>query len=103
MPYAYQNKLDEYIKKLSDEGTITRSKSSFNSPFIIVKRGDGEIRPCMDYRELNELIEPVSFPLPRKADLLNSLVQSTYITTLDLASACHQCEIKPSDREKTAF
>ena len=59
VPYAYQNKLDEYIKKLLDEGTITRSKSSFNSPLIIVKRGDGEIRPCIDYRKLNELMEPV--------------------------------------------
>lgn len=103
VPYVFQDKLDEYIKKLLDDGTITRSKSSYNSPLIIVKRADGEIRPCIDYRELNELIETVSFPLPRITDLLNSLGQSTFISTLDLASAYHQCEIRPCDREKTAF
>ena len=53
VPFAYQSKLDDYIKKLLAEGTITRSKSNFNSPLIIVKRGDGDIRPCIDYRELN--------------------------------------------------
>ena len=103
VPHVHQSKLDECIKGLLDEGTITLSKSSYNSPLIIVKRGDGEIRPCMDYRELNELIEPVSFPLPRITDLLNSLGQSVYISTLDLKSAYHQCEIRPCDREKTAF
>ena len=91
MPYVYQSKLDEYIKKLLEDGTVTRSKSSYNSPLIIVKRGDGEIRPCIDYRELNELIEPVSFPLPRITDLLNLVGQYTYISTLDLDSAYHQC------------
>lgn len=103
VPHAHQSQLDEYIKGLLKEGLITLSKSSYNSPLIIVKRGDGGIRPCMDYRELNELIEPVSFPLPRITDLLNSLGQSVYISTLDLKSAYHQCEIRPCDREKTAF
>jgi hypothetical protein len=103
IPYVFQDKLDDYIKKLLDEGAIKRSKSSYNSPLIIVKRADGEIRPCIDYRELNDQIETVSFPLPRITDLLNSLGQSTFISTMDLASAYHQCEIRPDDREKTAF
>jgi len=103
IPYAFQAKLDEYIARLLKEGTITRSKSSYNSPLIIVKRPDGDIRPCIDYRALNEIMETVSFPLPRISDLLNSLGQATYISQLDLASAFHQIKIKPCDREKTAF
>jgi len=103
VPYAFQKKLDEYIAKLLAEGTITLSKSSYNSPLIIVKRADGEIRPCIDYRALNQVMETVSFPLPRISDLLNSLGQATFITSLDLASAYHQCLIRECDREKTAF
>ena len=103
IPFAFQNKLDDVIKTMLDEGTITRSKSSFNSPLVIVRRGDKEIRPVIDYRDLNKILHPISFPLPRVSDVLNSLGQSTYISTLDLASAYHQCEVSPEDREKTAF
>ena len=103
IPYAFQEELDTVIKKMLAEKTIKRSKSSYNSPLIIVKRPDGDIRPCIDYRELNAVLEPISFPLPRISDLLNSLGKSTYISTMDLASAYHQCEIRPEDREKTAF
>jgi len=103
IPHGLQGKLDEYISKLLAEGTITLSKSSWNSPLLIVKKADGDIRPCIDYRALNQILETVSFPLPRISDLLNSLGQATYISSLDLASAYHQCQIRPCDREKTAF
>ena len=104
IPYAYQSKLDESIQEMLRDGTITLSKSSFNTPLIIVKRpGSDKLRPCLDLRELNRVIEPVFFPLPRISDLLNSLGQNTIISTLDLANAYHQCSLRPEDREKTAF
>ena len=101
--YFFQDKLNAAIKAMLKEGIISKSKSSYNSPLIIVKRADGEIRPCIDYRGLNQYLQPVSFPLPRISDVLNALGQSTFISTLDLASAYHQCSIRPCDREKTAF
>ena len=70
---------------------------------IIVKKPDKSIRVCLDLREVNKIIEPVAYPLPKIPDLLNALGNATYISTLDLANAFHQCEIKQSDREKTAF
>ena len=103
VPYCYQSQLDKTIQSMLNEGTIQLSKSSYNSPLIIVKRPDGDIRPCIDYRELNAHIEPVNFPLPKISDLMNSLGQAVYMSTIDLASAYHQCEIKPEDRHKTAF
>ena len=103
IPYAYQAELDKVLSDMLREGIIERSKSSYNSPLIIIKKPDNSIRVCIDLRELNKIIEPVSYPLPKISELLNSLGQSGYMSTLDLAQAFHQCNIKPSDREKTAF
>jgi len=103
IPHAKQQKLDKVIENMLSEGIITRSKSSFNSPLIIVEKADGEIRPCIDFRALNQVTIPVTFPIPRISDLLSTLGKTKIITSLDLASAYHQCEIKEEDREKTAF
>ena len=79
---------------MSKEGIINRSKSDFNSPLIIVPKPGGDIRPCIDYRELNKIMVPVSFPIPRISDLLNYLGQTTVISSLDLASAYNKCEVR---------
>ena len=60
---------------------------------IIVKRDQHDIRPCLDYRALNEIIKPISYLLPRISDFLNSIGQSSYMSTLDMASAIHQLQI----------
>ena len=102
-PHAYQEPLDKIIKDMLDEGIIRRSRSSYNSPIIIVKKPDKSIRVCIDLREINKHIKPVSFPLPRVDDLLNSLGQSPYLTVVDVVSAFYHLDIHPDDREKTAF
>ncbi len=103
IPYAYQEQLKEAVDQMQKDGIIELSKSSYNSPLLIVKRPDGKIRPVLDYRELNKRIEPVKYPLPRIPDLLNALGQAKYISTLDLPSAFHQCEISEVDKHLTAF
>ena len=103
IPHAKEIKLEEKMKEMQEQGIIKRSKSSYNSPLICVKKPNGDIRPCIDYRELNKIIEPISFPIPRIDDLINSLDKAKIISSLDLASAYHQCEIEPRDTHKTAF
>ena len=101
--HAHKVHLDKAIDEMLKENIIEPSKSNFNSPLIIVKKQDGGIRPCLDLRELNQNIEPIFYPLPRIADLLNSLGEANIMSTIDLHSAYHQLEIEPEDREKTAF
>ena len=103
IPHALQAPLDEAIEGMLAEGIITPSKSSYNSPLILVKKAGGGIRPCLDLRELNKTIKPVSYPLPRISDLLNSLGEAKVMSTCDLAAAYTQTAIAPEDREKTAF
>ena len=103
MAHALQEKLKPEIEKMVNQGVLTKSTSSFNSPIIVVMKPDGSIRPCLDFRELNEATIPVSFPIPRIDDLLSSIHGVKVMSSLDLASAYHQCEVLPEDRHKTAF
>ena len=103
IPHSQQGQLDEEINKLLKQGVIKRSKSLFNSPLIIVSKPGNQIRPCIDFRALNKETIPITFPIPRISDLLNSIGDIKVISSLDLASAYHQCEVKSSDQHKTAF
>ena len=103
IPHAYKEKLNNEIQDMLKNGIISLSKSNYNSPLIVVKKADGCIRPCLDYRALNEVLEPVSFPLPRISEVLSALGRPRFLTSLDLASAYHQTEIAPECRHLTAF
>ena len=103
IPHSKKEELDKCIQNMLKEGIIKRSKSPYNSPLIVIQKSNGEIRPVIDYREINKITQPLSFPLPRISDLLNSMGEAKIISSLDLASAYHQCNVYPDDREKTAF
>ena len=103
IPHAYQDGLDQAISEMLKDKIIAPSKSSFNSPIIIVKKNDGGLRICLDLRSLNKALEPVHYPIPRIDDLLNRLGEANVLSTIDLAHAYHQCEIAEGDCEKTAF
>ena len=82
---------------------IQPSKSPWASPVVLVRKRDGTHRFCVDYRELNSVTKPDTYPLPRTEDLLDQLGKSRYFSTLDLASGFWQTRIHPDSVEKTAF
>ena len=79
------------------------STSPFASPTILVKKKDGSMRLCIDYRKLNAVTKKDAHPLPRIEDLFDTLTGSKFFSRLDLAIGYHQVEVHPDDREKTAF
>ena len=71
---------------------------------MLLKKRDGTSRFCVDYRQINAVTrKDAAYPLPRVDDTLDTLAGSQLFSTLDLISGYWQVEVKPEDREKTAF
>ena len=95
--------MEKIHKQMERDEIIEESKSSFNSPLIVVKKKSGEIRLVIDFRELNKMVIAEHYPLPRKDDMLSNLGGAKKFSSLDLRSAFHQIELSEDSRELTAF
>ncbi|KZV25122.1 DNA/RNA polymerase superfamily protein [Dorcoceras hygrometricum] len=95
--------LKEQIQDLLDKGFIRPSTSPWGAPVLFVKKKDGSLRLCIDYRELNKLTIKNKYPLPRIEDLFDQLKGSVVFSKIYLRSGYHQLKIKPADIYKTAF
>ncbi len=70
---------------------------------MLVKKKDGSLRMCVDYRQLNSKTRKDAFPLPRIEELLDTLTGARWFSTLDLASGYNQVPVTEGDKQKTAF
>ena len=84
-------------------GFIGLSHSPWGTPVLFVKKKEGTLRMCIDYRELNKLTVKNRYPLPRIDDLFDQLQGKTVFSKIDLRSGYHQLRIKEEDIPKTAF
>lgn len=103
LSYEEKAELKAQLLDLIKKGFIRPSKSPFGSPILFVKKKNGSMRMCVDYRKLNRVTKKNSCPLPRIEELLDKLSGAKYYTSLDMTGAYHQIKIKPEDIEKTAF
>jgi len=95
--------LKVYIKENLSKGFIRKSKSPAGAPIIFVKKHDGTLRLCVDYRKLNAITIRNSYPIPRINDLIESFKGATIFTRLDLRSAYNLIRIKEGHEYLTAF
>lgn len=106
-PYRTGLKEDEIIRKeikeMLENDIIEPSISPWSAPVVLVKKKDGKLRFCVDYRKLNKITEKDVYPLPRIDDTIDMLAGSIYFSTLDLASGYWQIPVAREDRIKTAF
>ena len=70
---------------------------------LFVKKKDGTLRLCIDYRQQNKLTIKNRYPLPRIDDLFDQLKGASIFSKIDLRSRYHQLRIKDADVHKTAF
>jgi len=92
-----------YIKQNEDRGWIRRVKSGMASPIMFVKKKDGKLRLCADYRALNEVTKKDRHPLPLISEALDRLGGVNYFTKLDIKDAYHKSRIREGDEWKTTF
>ena len=98
-----QQHISTIINDMLSSGQIQKSYSSWSSPVLLVKKKDGSYRFVIDYRQLNNITERDSYPLPRIDETLNRLNGNNYFSKLDLKTGYHQIPIHSSDKEKTTF
>ena len=101
-PHLYAE-VKNYVEDLRTNGWIRESYSSYSSPIVCVRKKDGQMRLCVDYRALNAKTIPDSQPIPRIQDILDSLGGSQWFSTLDMSKAYHQGYIDERFRHLTAF
>ncbi len=92
-----------YIEEELTKGFIRPSTSPASAGFFFVKKKDGGLRPCIDYRGLNDITVKFRYPLPLVPSSLEQLRQAKYFTKLDLRCAYNLIRIKDGDEWKTAF
>ena len=91
------------ILELHANGWIEHANSPWGAPILFVPKKNGELRMCVDYRDLNSVTIDDSFPLPRIEVMLHRAAKATIFSKLDLASGFHQIEVETSSRPLTAF
>src|SRR5258708_15868208 len=95
--------LREFLEENVQNGFICPSKSLWGSPVLFVKKKDGSLRLCVDFRALNRVTEKDRYPLPLIPDLLNSLGLARIYSKIDLKHAYHLVQIAEGDEPKTTF
>lgn len=86
-----------------DAGVIEPSISEWASAPVLVRKKDGTLRWCVDYRALNKVTKKYMFPLPLVYECLDTLTDNVWFSKLDANWAYLQVKVKDSDKGKTAF
>ena len=98
--------LEELHTQLKDyvaNGWVRPSVSPYGAPILFVRKKDGTMRMCTDYRALNKITKKNRYPLPRIEELMDRLQGARIFTKIDLRQGYHQIRIAEEDIEKTAF
>lgn len=103
IPLALEAEVDQQVKQMLDDGIIRESTSPWSFPLVVVRKPNGDLRLCVDYRKLNEITRRPIYPIPESRTIFDTLEGNKYFTSLDLSSGYHQVPMEETDKSKTAF
>ena len=103
LPFSQRETIKEEVDAMLKMGVIEKSASPFSSPIVLVKKKDGKIRFCVDFRRLNRDVVFDAEPMPDMEYLFAKLGKAKYLSKLDLSKGYWQVPMRPEDKPKTAF
>ena len=103
VPFAVRELMSKMVQEMLSDGVIQESSSPWASPVVLVRKKDGTLRFCIDYRRLNAVTRKDTFPLPQIDDLLDQMHGKKVFSTLDAKRGYWQINVQEQSREKTAF
>lgn len=106
-PYRLSHKERDNVRTMIDDmldaGIVRESVSEYASPIILVRKKDGKMRMCVDYRMLNSVTVKERYPMPNIEDEISRLSGQAYFVTLDLTSGYYQVPLSEDSRPLTSF
>lgn len=103
LSFSERSDVQKLVTEYIDAGFIQESDSPWACPIVIVRKKDGTLRFCCDWRKLNSVTRKDAMPLPRIDDMIDRLGKATVYTKLDFTSGYYQVPLDVESREKTAF
>jgi len=103
IPPGMIEEVRKHLKDMLDVGAIRESHSPYSSNVVLVRKKDGSLRFCIDFRRLNSRTVKDAYALPRIDETIDHLAGSKYFSKLDLRSGYWQVGMKESDKSNTAF
>ena len=95
--------LKKQLAELVEQGFIRPSESAYGAPILFVKKKDGGLRLCVDYRALNDITVKNKYMLPRMDELFDRVHGAKFFSKIDLRTGFHQIKVAEQDIHKTAF
>ena len=102
-PLGFQEEEEKHLQNLLNIGVITASSSEWAAAPVFVRKKDGGVRYCLDFRAINDVTTKDAYPLPLIEECIDTLSGNVYFSVLDLACGYYQIEVAESDQHKTAF
>lgn len=98
-----QTLLKETLVRLIDRGQIRPSTSNFGSRILFIKKADGTLRLCVDYRDINAITKRNRCPIPNISELRAQVRGAKIFSKFDFRDGYHNLRVHPDSIEKTAF
>lgn len=103
LPHAHKVELQKISDDLLEKKIIRESNSPYASPIVLAKKKSGELRLCIDFRQLNKITLKNNFPIPLIEDLLDGLRGKHYFSLLDLKSGFQHVQMEEESIKYTSF
>ena len=102
-PLKFAKEEENEIDKMLEAGVIQPSISDWASAPVLIRKRDGSVRYCIDYRQVNDITVKDKYPLPLVEECVDTLAGNEWFSKLDANSAYWQIPVKQEDQKKTAF